>query len=91
MYLIKTVLIVWGFLGTINALFDKFNVWDMLAKEGSLSNSTIFYKLTQCQFCINFWITVLITIATICFNPFNWVVLNVPFIVIGITHLTTKR
>lgn len=91
MYLIQTTLIVAGFLGMINGLFDKFNTWDNIGRIGSQSKSMFIYNLTQCKFCMNFWISVLITIATLTFTPFSWQILNVPFIVNGITHLIAKK
>lgn len=57
-----------GIVSFIEALFDKFYVWDLLNKKASESKSLFLYNLTSCRFCIRFHLTWLIYMLFIVFD-----------------------
>jgi len=89
--MIQNIFIVLGFLNFIDAIFIKWNIWDEIAKDGSKQDPKSFvYKLSQCQFCLKFWISCFVTMTIGAFGTFEWSILAVPFICSGITHLIKK-
>lgn len=95
MYLVKTIFVVFGFLGLIDGLFDKFFIWgkieSFLVKISEKINVKILFDLAFCMFCQRFWITVILTSIVCIFTGYKLESIVVPFLVIGMHYVTKKE
>lgn len=89
--MIQSIFVILGLLIFVKLLFDKWDVWSMFSEIGSQSEFEWVYKLTNCQFCLLFWFSIIISIVYGIASGFFWGLLAVPFIVNGITHLIYQR
>lgn len=87
--LMKKIIIVFGVVLFLTALFDKFGTWQLIEKKGSECKSKFFYTLSQCRFCITFHLGWIITLFVGAFSCFTWELLPIPFVVSGL--LTLKK
>ncbi|QHB40979.1 hypothetical protein HWC99_gp48 [Flavobacterium phage vB_FspS_tant8-1] len=87
----EKIFVILGLVHFVNALFEKWGIWDKLLLVGSISKNRFFYDLTQCRFCLLFHLSIIFTlIHSICFG-FNIHDLLIPFVVLGLTQLIIKR
>lgn len=89
--MLQSIFVVLGLLIFIKLLFDKWNVWGVISEVGSKSDFEWVYKLTNCQFCLLFHFSWMITIVYWIANGFSWSLLIVPFIVSGLIHLIYQK
>lgn len=89
--MLQSIFTILGLLIFIKLLFDKWDVWGMISELGSDSNFEWVYKLTNCQFCLLFHFSCMITIIYGIANGFLWSLLIVPFVVSGLIHLIYQR
>ena len=60
--MITSILIVIGLNFFIDAIFEKFEIWDLIEEKGSKRSEFVF-KLTSCRFCLHFhinWILIVL-------------------------------
>lgn len=88
--MIEIILLALGLWGFLDGLFEKWNIWDWIALKGSQSKIGLIYKLSQCRFCLNFHISIIITLILGVILSFSWGMLIVPVICSGIIHLMKK-
>lgn len=88
--ILQTIFIVFGLVMFINAIFEKWSVWDDISRIGSNTTSEFLFKLTTCRFCLLFHIGWIVTIVVGLFGTFSWPLLAVPFIVGGFIHIIGK-
>lgn len=84
--MIQTILIVFGLLHFVDAMFRKFSVYEKIEYLGSRSKFRIIYDLICCRFCIQFHLCWMLTITLGAFSGFSFDLLVVPFVVLGLTH-----
>ncbi len=59
--MIELILIILGLNAFLEALLDKWGIWDYLHENGHKTPSRLIYELSQCRFCLTFWTGVLLT------------------------------
>lgn len=93
MILLQTIFVVLGLTLFINALMEKWNLWDDIARFGSNSKSKFFYQLTTCRFCLLSHIGLVVTCIVGIFGGLSvsWSVLIVPMVVSGFIHLILNK
>ena len=89
--ILQTIFIVFGLVMFINAIFEKWNIWDDIAKIGSNTSSEFIFNLTACRFCVLFWITWIVAVPVAILNDLTWSFFIVPFVVGGFVHLIGKQ
>ena len=89
--MIQSIFVVLGLLHFTDNLFDKWGVWERVAKFGAKSKHIFIYKLCFCHFCLLFHIGWIITIIYGAFLSFSFDLMVVPFVVSGLTRLIVKR
>lgn len=85
--MLEAIFIVLGLTMFIEALFEKWNLWDDFARLGSRSDFEFVMKLTSCRFCMMFWLSVLVTFFYWITHEFFWGLFIVPFVVSGFNQL----
>lgn len=105
--MITSILIVIGLNFFIDAMFEKFGVWEIIESKGSRKSKFI-YKLTSCRFCLHFhinWILILLLgfFSELCdqlgffsellgfFSELSPELFFLPFIVSGLINLILKK
>lgn len=91
MALLQTIFVVLGLTLFINAVLEKWNLWDMIHEIGSKTSSEWIYRLTTCRFCVLSHICWIVTIIVGAFGGFSWSLLVVPLVVSGFIHLILNR
>lgn len=89
--MLQSIFVILGLLIFIKLLFNKWNVWTIFEEIGSESKFKFIYKLTNCQFCLLFWFSIIITIIYGIANGFTWSLLIAPFVVNGLIHLIYQK
>lgn len=89
--MIQTILIVLGLLHFIDALFEKWNIWENVLQFGCNSKHKFIYDLCFCRFCLLFHLGWIITFLYGCFYSFSFDLMIVPCVVTGITYLIQKK
>jgi len=90
--MLEAIFIILGLTKCTDILFQKWGVWERIMIEGSKSNSKFLYNLVTCNFCLNFHICWMITIAFGVLNQTNIIELIViPFVVMGLFKLIEKN
>lgn len=85
----EKIIILFAVLLFVEALFIKWKVFELLSKTGSQVKSKFFYKMLNCQFCIRFHLSIIITLVSIIIYGFYKEALMMPFVVTGL--MTLKR
>lgn len=83
----EKIIIIFAFLLFIEALFVKWKVFEMLSKIGSQVKSKFFYQMLNCQFCIRFHLSIIITLVSIILFGYYQEALIMPFVVSGLMTL----
>lgn len=89
--MIKIILITFGIVSCIDALFEKWFVWDWIEEQGSKAKSKFVFDLSFCRFCLLFHLGWMVTLFVACFEGFTWSCLLVPFVVSGIMYKMNKN
>lgn len=90
--MIQNVLIVAGIIGFFDALFNKWRLWEEIELWGAMNEFPLwFFKLTQCQFCLKFHFSIIVTLIMGVISSFGWGLLIVPVISSGLTYLINKK
>jgi len=84
-------MVVLGLMFFIDALFVKWDVWEMISKLGSSTKSLFVYKMTQCRFCLMFHFSIIITIVYGIFSSFSFDLTIIPFVVGGFIYNQRKN
>lgn len=87
--MIQIILVVYGLVLFVNALFEKWGLWDKIALLGAVCKHKKIYELAQCRFCLLFHTGWIITLIYCLFNGFEAGFLITPFVVTGL--ITTKK
>lgn len=87
--MIQSILVIYGLVLFLDALFDKWGIWFRLEEWGASSETKFIYKLTNCRFCTLTHLSTILTIIYFAFAGCSWEALVVPFVVSGL--LTLKR
>lgn len=85
--MIENIIVVLGLVLFVLALFDKFYVWDKIGEFGAKSGIKIVYQLSQCQFCLIFHVSWIITLIYLSITGLNLGIFVIPFVVSGIITL----
>jgi len=88
--MITTIIIILGLLYFIDAIFDKFFIWEKIENEGMKAGLKIIYDLSQCRFCLMFHIAWIMTVFYGAIAGFKTELIIVPFVVLGLTRLKEK-
>jgi hypothetical protein len=86
----QEIFIVLGLVMFVDALFEKWGVWEYIAKVGSGSSSETIFQLSQCEFCLKFHLSVVLTLILSIFVGFEWSILIVPGVVSGLIRLIDR-
>jgi hypothetical protein len=89
--MIQSIFVVLGLVYFLDALFDKWGVYEMIAQYGSKAKRKFIYDLCFCRFCQLFHIGSFITIVYGVFSAFSFDLVIVPFVVSGLTRLIEKK
>lgn len=89
--MIQTIFVVFGLLYFVEALFSKWNWWEMLEEKSIHVKHRVIYDLLNCRFCLMFHLSWMITIVYGQMTSFSWDLVIVPFVVGGLTRLKEKR
>lgn len=85
--MIHAVLIIFGLILFINALFDKWGWWHKLSVFGANSKYKFVYDITNCRFCLLTHLSILLTIVYGAIIGYEDYLLIIPFIVSGLLTL----
>lgn len=85
----EKIIVLFAVMLFVEALFIKWNVFDLLSRIGSQSQHRFFYEMFNCLFCIRFHLSIIITLVSIIFFGFYKEALIMPFVVTGL--MTLKR
>lgn len=85
--ILQQIFIVFGLVLFIDAMFEKWSIWNDIAKIGSRSTKEWIFKLTTCRFCLLFHIGWIVTVIVGLFGTISWPLVIVPFVVGGFIHL----
>lgn len=88
--LLEIILLV-GYVSFIEALFDKFQIWNKLELLAITAPNRILHELLNCRFCLRFWLSVLTYVVLCVFSYVNGVNLAVLIVSNGIIHLMQKK
>lgn len=88
--ILEAVLIIFGLIQFVDVILTKFDLWDLVQRWGSNSDSELMFQLTSCRFCLWFHLGWILTVVFGIFTGFEWWLLVVPFIVSGLTSLISK-
>lgn len=83
----EKIFVILGLVHFVDAIFEKWGIWDKLLLIGAMVKNRFFYDLTQCRFCLRFHLSVLFTLIHSIFFGFNIQDLLIPFVVLGLTNL----
>lgn len=71
----------------VNELFNKFDLHDRFKKYAMRSKSKFIYQLSNCDFCKNFHIGVIMLVLVTVLSKFNILYILTPFCVSGALKL----
>jgi len=87
----ENIIIILGLLYFIDALLDKFLIWNWIERKGSKVKFKFMYLLSQCRFCIMFHIGWILTLIYGAITVFKIELIVVPFVISGLTRIIEKR
>lgn len=88
--MIQEIFVVLGTVMFTDALFEKWNVWELLSKIAMRSKQKFFFLLLLCKFCMMFHLSWMLTVVYGLFGGFSPTLFVVPVVVSGLIHLKSK-
>ncbi len=80
-----------GIVEFINAIFEKYFVWNWLMEKGANQRSKFIYKLSSCRFCLRFHLSVFILVLYGFYTGFDLGMLFIPFVCSGLTYSIERK
>ena len=82
--MLELIVIVYFLVEFVLALFIKLDVLNSFQKLSAKRNSKFLYRLSNCDFCIHFHLSLIITALSAGFIDFNNIYILIPFCVSGL-------
>jgi len=89
--MLLAIILLVGSVSFIEALFDKFQIWNKLELLAMNAPNRILNELLNCRFCLRFWLSVLTYVLLYVFSYVNEVNLTVLVVSNGIIYLMQKK